>query len=436
LKSQISSFVTNPSAMSPGLSVQPRVYRREDGLTIVHQAVTTFPVIVTDVWIHAGAGFEQPQHSGIAHFLEHMVFKGTAQQAAGEFDAAIERWGGATNAATGHDYAHFYIATADRDFETTVPYLADLLLNAAIRDEDFVTEREVVYEEIFQYLDSPDDQLSMALMTALYPQHPYGRPVLGTQASLASFTPDMMRQFHHHYYQPENMTIVVVGNVNFEQALTVINQNFATFPDRVPYPEPMPSALEPIVGVQSQTLHLPNLELARLNLGWHGPGLENVRDGYVLDLIAAWLTGGRTAPLVHELREMRQWVQGIGSYFSLQRWSGIFSISAWLEAQYLDFVETAIFNRIRRLHEELIEPRSLERTQRQLCNDFIFSTETPSQLAGMYGYYQTLLQADLALTYPQAIASITPEEVQQVARRYLSTESYVSIRAIDPTNHH
>jgi predicted Zn-dependent peptidase len=150
-----------------------------------------------------------------------------------------------------------------------------------------------------------------------------------------------------------------------------------------------------------------------------------------LDLIATILAGGRSSPLVRDLREQRQWVQGIGCYFSLQRDSGLFSVSAWLEEPYLRNVEEAIIAQITQLRQCPIDLSVLRRAQRQLCNDFIFSTETPSQLAGLYGYYHTLAHADRAFAYPQEICAITPAEIQAIAQRYLHPDAYLAVVGIN-----
>lgn len=428
------SYMSNENAsIASTLSACPpvNIHRRDDGLTLIHQEIRAVPVVVTDIWVDAGARHEHPEHLGIAHFLEHMVFKGTDRQLPGEFDYAIERRGGATNAATSHDYAHFYITTADRDFESTLPHLCDLLLHAKIPDDEFSLEREVVYEEISQYHDNPDDRLFAAMMAALYPQAAYGCPVLGTRDRLANMTPDLMRQFHGQYYQPEHMTVTIVGNVSFERALAAIDQHCCDFVPTTDYRAdlPKPAFVSP-TDITREILELPNLELARLHLAWSGPGADNLKDGYGLDLIATILAGGRSSPLVRDLREQRQWVQGIGCYFSLQRDSGLFSISAWLEDVYLKNVEEAIIAQITQIRQRPVDSSVLRRAQRQLCNDFVFSTETPSQLAGLYGYYHTLAHADHALAYPAEICAITPDELQAIAQRYLTPDAYLAVVGI------
>jgi predicted Zn-dependent peptidase len=182
---------------------------------------------------------------------------------------------------------------------------------------------------------------------------------------------------------------------------------------------------EPLIaGVRRQELYLPRLEQARLMMAWIGPGVRQYRNAYGLDLLSVLLAEGRSSRLVRALREDRQLVAAISSNFSLQRQSSLFTISAWLEPQHLEFVESLICAHLEELQTTPISPGELARCQRILCNDYAFSSETPNQLAGLYGYYNILGEAELAVSYPQQIQSFNADELQQLAQQYLSPYSY------------
>jgi zinc protease len=421
-----------------------------NGLTVIHQPITTTEVVAVDVWIKAGASLEPDEWIGMAHFLEHMIFKGTARLAPGDFDHLIENRGGMTNAATSQDYAHFFITTAAAALEDTLPHLAELLLHAAIPADEFDRERDVVLEEINQTMDNPDWLGFQALTESVYQRHPYGRPILGTPESLLARSPEEMRQFHQAHYQPQNVTVVVVGDVDEERALRVVEQSFATFlaPIACPHSDPQ---LEPAIAtIRRQTLQLPRLEQARLMMAWLAPGAATVlphqqdetlpwqripqpervrdplQDAYGLDLLSAVLSEGRTSRLVQELREERHLVQDINSSFSLQRDSSLFTITAWMAPEQLERVEAVICDRLSELATIPISESELARCQRLLCNDYTFSTETPSQVAGLYGYYQMLTQAETAITYPSRIQSFNPESLRAIASEFLSPYRYAA----------
>lgn len=404
------------------------------GLTVIHQHTPATPVAAVDVWVKAGAITEPEEWSGMAHFLEHMIFKGTDRIAPGEFDQAIETYGGITNAATSYDYAHYFITTAVQHLEATLPYLAELLLGAAIPDHEFGREREVVLEEIRQSYDNPDWIAFQTLNELVYQCHPYGRPILGTEASLMARSPEEMRAFHRTHYQPENLTVVIVGDIPEAAAIELVSQTFQPFSPRSACPCYRPEAEPPITAIRRQELALPRLEQARLMMGWIGPGVDSplqglddqLQDAYGLDVISVLLSEGRTSRLVRELREERNLVHAIGSSFSLQRESGLFTISAWLDPENLERVEAIICDRLSELAAVPVSEAELARCQRLLCNDYAFSTETPSQLAGLYGYYGVIAQPEIAVTYPQRIRALQSGDLQRLASHYLSPYHYAA----------
>ncbi len=400
------------------------VSQLDNGLTFIHQEIPHTPVVAADVWVSAGVTREPESWCGMAHFLEHMIFKGTVNLAPGVFDREVENRGGVTNAATSYDYAHYSLTTATDYLPETLPQLGELLLNAAIPQSEFVRERDVVLEEILQSYDDPDWVGFQSLLQSVYQNHPYGRSILGTREELMQHSPEAMRCFHHTHYQPENMTVVLVGGVGKETGWELVNRTFANFCEPDNCPPSVEITQSEIVGIQRQELYLPRLEHSRLMMAWVGPGVDELPSAHGLDLLSVLLGEGRTSRLVKDLREERQLVQGIGSSFSLQRESSLFTITAWLESQHLELVESLICSHLDEVREFGIREQELRRCQRVLCNDYAFSTETPHQLASLYGYYDTIAQAELAVKYPQQIQSFHTQELQQLAKEYLSTNNY------------
>ncbi len=403
------------------------IFQLDNGLTVIHQQISATPVVVTDVWLRAGAISEPEPWSGMAHFLEHMIFKGSPQVGVGEFDWMIENAGGMANAATSHDYAHFYLTSANTHLQQTLPYLADILLNASIPDEEFIRERDVVLEEIRGCNDDPDWLGLQLLYQTLYETHPYRRSILGEVELLMQHTPDLMRCFHRTHYQPENMTVAIVGGIERESALSMVHQTFSQFSVRSECPPVTIEAEPPLIEVRRQELKLPRIEQSRLLMGWIGPSAKNLKQGVGLDLLAVILAGSRCSRLVNELREETQLVLDICSNFSLQQDSSVFAISALLETENLLDVEQVICDRLWQLATEPIPQKELARAKRLLINDYIFSTETPGQLASIYGYYNTINCLDQCLSYPTMVEQFSAFELQQIASTYLSPERYASV---------
>ncbi|MDB9528153.1 pitrilysin family protein [Oscillatoria sp. CS-180] len=401
------------------------IHRLENGLTVVHQHMPATPVVVADVWVNAGAALEPVEWTGMAHFLEHMVFKGTERLLPGMFDYAIETRGGFSNAATSHDYAHFYMALAASALPDTLPYLADLVLHAAIPADEFVRERQVVLEEIRQAKDDPDWIGFQAMSEQVFPNHAYGRPVLGTEEILSQRSPEEMRHFHQAHYQPQNMTVVVAGGVSLDPTLEMVRHAFRAFATPLEITRET-GQIQPWWGVQRQILRVPRLEHARLMMAWLGPGVDNLDAACGMDILSAVLAEGRSARLVRELREERQWVLDITSSFSLQRDCSLFTLQAWLDPDHVDPVEALICDRLSTLADQPISHAELDKAKRLLVNDFAFSTETPGQLAGLYGYYSVVASASDSYTYPARINAYTPASLSALAKQFLSANTYAS----------
>jgi zinc protease len=400
------------------------IFQLSNGLTVIHQYLTATPVVVADIWVKAGAIAEPEKWSGMAHFLEHMIFKGSPNVAVGEFDWTIENTGSVANAATSYDYAHFYLTAAAPHLSKTLPCLADILLRASIPDEEFIRERDVVLEELYASHDDPDFVGFQALCQNTYRYHPYGRSILGEKQLLLEHTPNQMRCFHRTHYQPENMTVVIVGGIEQETALSLINETFSNFSVRSECPTVVVEAEPPAIAISRQELQLPRIEQARLFMAWVCPGSANLTEVIALDLIALILSGGRSSGLVRELREERQLVLDIDSDISLQKDSSLFTVNAWLETEHLTEVEGIICDRLYQLQSTEIPEIAIARAKRQLINDYIFSTETPSQLAGLYGYYHTVATAQQSALYPQIVNQMQAEQLSAIASRYLSPERY------------
>jgi zinc protease len=402
------------------------------GLTMIHAAMPGADSVAVDVWVKAGASVESPQSLGIAHFLEHMIFKGTDRVPPGQFDYVVESHGGMTNAATGYDYAHYFIVTATAQIGEALPYLAELLCHAKIDGDEFISERQVVLEEMRQTWDDPDWVAYQALMGSVYQQHAYGRPILGTEVSLGAMTPADMREFHRAYYQPDNMTVVIVGDLDLAAAIELVETAFATFEGPVQRPIGPTIAEPPITTTRRQELRLPRLEQARLMLAWLCPGADcGWEYAAGLDLLAAVLTDGRRSRLVSELRETRGLVQDIEAGFSLQQDSGLFTLTAWLEPEHLNEVEAIIADRLTDLITTEVTAAELDRAQRILINSHAFATETPLQFAGLYGFYHHMGNLPAALTYPQQIQAVTAEELRNLASQFLSPQHY-AVTIVEP----
>ncbi len=403
----------------------PTIHQLANGLTIIAEQMPVEAVNL-NIWLNVGSVKETDDINGMAHFLEHMVFKGTPNLNIGEFEKLIEERGAVTNAATSQDYTHYYITTAPQDFAELAPLQLDVVFNPSIEENAFEREKLVVLEEIRRSQDNPRRRTFYRSMETCFEQLPYRRPVLGPASVIENLHYQQMRGFHSSWYQPQSMTAVVVGNLPVDDLIGII--------DRGTKINPPASALPKSQSFQPETAFTKivrreytdeTLQQARLVMMWRVPGMVQLEETYALDILAVILGQGKVARLFRDLREERSLVTQIGVSNMTQTHQGVFYISAQLPTENITAVEKAIAEHIAKIQTEPIADKDIARIRTQVANRFIFANERPSDRANLYGYYYSQLQ-DLApaLDYPQQIQSITATDLQAAAQKYFNPHAY------------
>ncbi len=325
-----STPISSTLSAAPSLSGAPRlnaptVHRLANGLTIIAERMPVAAVNL-DLWLPVGSAVEADPINGMAHFLEHMIFKGTARLHSGEFERRIEARGARTNAATSQDYTHYYITTAPQDFADLAPLQLDVVLNPTIPEAGFERERQVVLEEIRRSQDNARHRVFQHTSQLTFERLPYRRQVLGSASVIKQLTAQQMRDFHRHWYQPAAMTAAVVGDLPVDQLIRIVEESAthaglpgvgackpaACNPGASPslgdaaYPPPALHPPEvPFTHICRCEVTDATLQQARLIMTWRVPGLMEMADTYALDVLASVLAQGRTARLVKDLREQR-----------------------------------------------------------------------------------------------------------------------------------
>ncbi|NEP59958.1 MAG: insulinase family protein [Symploca sp. SIO2G7] len=418
--------MTSTLLKTPPLNA-PTIKKLANGLTIVAEQIPVEAVNL-NVWINIGSAVEADEINGMAHFLEHMVFKGTPRLKSGEFEQLIEERGAVTNAATSQDYTHYYITTAPQDFAQLAPLQLDVVLNPSIPDDSFERERFVILEEIRRSDDNPQRRTYRRAVETTFEQLPYRRQVLGSTEVIAQLQPQQMRDFHTQWYQPSSLTAVAVGNLPVDQLIEIVAGGIDTYQSNSPLsvPHSPPLLPEPAFSeIVRRDYKDETLQQARLIMVWRAPGMRQLEKTYGLDVLASILGQGRMSRLVRDLREERKLVTSIGVSNMTQQLQGIFYISAQLPAANLAEVEQAIAQHIGKFHTELVAEAEIARIRTKVANRFIFGNERPSDRANLYGYYYSQLQ-DLApaMNYPARILAVEAVDIQQAAQEYLPTDAY------------
>jgi predicted Zn-dependent peptidase len=415
------------TSLPPRLNA-PTVHTLPNGLTIIAEQLPGSAVNL-NLWLNVGSVLEDDSINGMAHFLEHMIFKGTPRLASGAFEKAIEERGAVTNAATSQEYTHYYITTAPKDFQDLAPLQLEVVLNASIAEESFAREKLVVLEEIRRAEDNPQRRIFSQVAEVGFENSPYCRPVLGLTSIIEQLRPQQMQDFHSHWYQPTAMTAVVVGNLPTEDLIATIADSFAqTYTIKSPsqiLPIPTLKSVQPFKEIVGRDYVDESIQQSRLILMWRVPGLTQLKQTYALDVLAVILGKGKISRLFRELREEKGLVSSISVSNMTQGNQGLFYISAQLPTENIPAVEAAILAQIEKIQLELITESELNRIRTQVANRFIFGNERPSDRANLYGYYYSQLQTlEPAFNYPQEIQSLQSEDMRIAAQTYLSTEAY------------
>jgi zinc protease len=227
---------------APSLLVSPTLRRFPNGLTVIAETMP-LEVVTLSLWLGVGSASEPDPINGMAHFLEHMIFKGTPDLQAGEFERFVEQRGALTNALTSQDYTQFYITTAPKDFADLAPLQIQLVMTPRLTADDFERERPVILEEIRRAEDNPRRRTFARSMELVFDRLPYRRPVLGAREVIETLQVDQMRHFHGRWYQPQNVTAVAVGNLPVEDLITTVVEGFDQAQAR--RATPAPAAIAP-----------------------------------------------------------------------------------------------------------------------------------------------------------------------------------------------
>ena len=370
-----------PGPPTPPLP-EPRHRELSNGTSLVEIDLPEAPVVCLDLWCRAGSAWESEAESGIAHFLEHMVFKGSQNLEAGEFDLQVEALGGNSNAATGFDDVHYHVLIPPQAASQALDLLLDLVLQPRLDAEDFQMERQVVLEELAQSEDQPEEVAFQDLLRQACRGHAYGLPILGRREALEAHTPEAMAHFHRHHYRSDRCCLAIAGPL---QGLQLIDQLDSSPLGQLQRAEaiqgPVPLHLKP----GSARLELPRLEAARLLMAWQLPGAADQDAVMGGDLLTTLLAEGRRSRLVERLRERLRLVESIDLDLNVLESGCLVLLEAVCEPDQLPAVEEEVRRVLLELQEQSPGESEMERARRLVGNGYRFSLEVAGSVAAMVG---------------------------------------------------
>lgn len=383
------------------------------------------PVVTHMVWYRNGSADDPAGKSGIAHFLEHLMFKGTVNHPKGEFSHTVSELGGQENAFTSMDYTAYFQRVAKEHLATMMAFEADRMTNLVLSDEDVLPERDVVLEERRMRTDSdPAAQLGESLAATLYVNHPYGTPIIGWQHEIESLDRSDALAYYRRFYTPENAILVVAGDVEPEAVRALAESTYGIIPARGEAPvrfrrkEPEPRAARRVEVAD------PKVEQPSFQRSWLVPSLTTGQgdEAFAIDVLAQLLGGGPASRLHRILVTERGKAVGAGSwYMSTALDDSRFAVYAVpAEGVSLPEIEKAVEEVVADVMANPVPAAELERAKTRLLADMIYAQDNQASLARIYGSALATGSdvADVA-DWESRIEAISAEAVMAVAKTYL-----------------
>ncbi|TAN59889.1 insulinase family protein [bacterium] len=403
----------------PAFAMEGRVFKTKlpNGLTVLIEEEHFAPVVAVEMWVSVGGADETDAEAGLSHVFEHMLFKGTAKRKVGEIANAVESVGGEINAYTSFDKTVYHLAVPSRHFSTGLDIISDAIQNSSFDPQELKKELEVVLEELRMNDDSPARGLYKTLFAKSYSAHPYRRPVIGYEKVISGLNRDTILKFFKKWYVPNNMTLVITGDVSAKDALKAITEEFANF---TPAPDPHTArpTEPPQKSLRAEAL-TQEIKEAHVGLAYHIPELRHP-DTYAIDVMAGILGGGASSRLYKKLKMETNAVHSVSAYAMSLKEPGLFMVTSTLDAKDIEKAVPELLYEIKTLGLKGPTPEEMVRIKTNLESDFIYSRETMEGLASKLGHYETIAGSyEYETEYLEGVRRVTPEDVRRVVNTYL-----------------
>ena len=432
----VAGFVIFSSTASATV-FSPKTFTLDNGLQVVVIENHRAPIVMQMLWYRVGAADEEPGESGLAHFLEHLLFKGTKTVKPGEFSRTISRIGGRDNAFTSYDYTAYFQRVAAHELETIMRLEADRMQNVVLSDAVVLPERDVVLEERRSRTDnSPAAQLREQVRRALYLNHPYGRPVIGWMSEIKNLTTENALAFYRKHYAPNNAMLIIAGDVTVDQVRVLAQKYYGPIPkmavpDRVRPKEPPHRAARHVV-LKNRRVNLPSWSRTYLAPSYttgRKSGKSEKSVAYPLEVLAQVLGGGSTSRLYRKLVVERGIASNAGAWY---RGDGLdygeFGLYASPKAGGdIEALEKAVLEELDAALKEGFKAADIDRAKRLISAQAIYARDGlragPNAIGQAFTQGQTIADVE---EWPERISAVTAEQVMAAAKSTIKVESSVT----------
>lgn len=402
----------------------------DNGLTVIVKSSRKIPMVAVRLVVKAGSSTEGKfAGSGISHFVEHMLFKGTADLPVGEVEKRIKSYGGYINASTLHDTTEVYLTVKSECLDKALALLSEFVFSPSFNDSEFAKEKDVILNEIRMGRDDPSRRASTLLWETAYLSHPYRYPVIGYEELFRQIKRDDLAEYHASYYVPNNSVIAIVGDVDAAGALKLCESIFGKLPRR---PDPQVVKIPEPLQMSERTAEssIEGLKLSRLLIAFHTTRLTD-KDMYPLDLLAAVLGQGESSRLYNRLVKEKKLVYSISSYNYTPDDPGLFIISVLLDEKNIAPALKEIISEIDRVKNRSLRASELSKVRRSVVSGYIFGKESIEVQADDYvSGYATTGDYNFSQRYIDGLNEVAARDISKAAKRYLNAENMTVVRLV------
>jgi zinc protease len=401
-----------------------------DGLTLIVKEDRSAPVASVQVWCATGSIYEDEKlGAGLSHILEHMLFKGTKTQKANDIAKKIQDVGGYINAYTSFDRTVYWIDVPKDGVETALAVLSDAMTNSTLPPEEYNKEQEVIRREFAMNLDDPDRMAGLLLFATAYQKHPYRLPVIGEMEIYNQLTQEQVMQYYKSRYVPNNLTFIVVGDVDAEKIRQQLTDYFKNYPEKSLKPVFVPEE-PPQLGRREAHSEFAT-ELSRLSIAWHIPELTHP-DVPALDLLAGILGDGRSSRLYRRVREQAGLAFGVSAFSYTPGDPGLFGVDATVDPKKRDEAQKLILQMIDEIKQAGVTADELTKAQKMSLSHHLDALTTMRGQASDLGSNWLLTRnLDFSRDYLNAVQKVTLDDIKRVAAKYLVDQN-LTVTSLNP----
>lgn len=412
-------------------------FKLDNGMRIIVQEDHRSPVVVSQVWYRAGSIDEVNGKTGVAHVLEHMMFKGTKTIKPGQFSRIIAAAGGRENAFTGRDYTSYFQQLEKSQLPLSIKMEADRMNNLVLTEEEFAKEIKVVMEERrWRTEDQAQSQVYEQFNATVYRAHPYGRPIVGWMNDLENMTAADAKEWYDTWYAPNNALLVVVGDVDPKEVYKLAKKYFGPLKAK-PLPQRKPQ-VEPEQKGERRIIVKAQAELPYILMGFRAPALQDAEkdwEPYALELLAGVLDGNASARLNQELVRESQIAVSVGASYSMvsRGRQSLFMLEGTpSQGKTAAELEAALLQQVEKIKTSGVTEDELQRVKAQVIASEVYKRDSMFYQGMQIGQLETMGYSWKILDdYQTRLKAITPEQVQEVAKKYIVKDT-LTVATLDP----